>query len=154
MFLLSCVIVVLCVDPWFLYVPMINQDDKCLTLDKRLMITALCFRSVFDIIYVGKIIWEFIRHKKDLMSYFKFALIDILVILPIPEVRKTFLLPKLLSLIFFFLFLFFKFNYATSNSIIDSYMCVYIYYTMLSCLSIRYVDSFISISHSKRALGY
>jgi len=125
-FLLLCVIAVLCVDPWFLYLPVINQDDKCLTLDKRLMVIALCFRSVFDMIYVGKIILKYFSRtqeqtgpiKKDLRLYFEFA-IDILAILPIPEVKKTFLLPKLLSFPFLF-FYFFKFNYAMRNSIIDS----------------------------------
>jgi cyclic nucleotide gated channel len=115
MFLLSCMIAVLCVDPWFLYLPVINQDDKCLTLDKRLTVTALCLRWVIDMIYVGKIILQYFRRRPGqtgLVSYFEFA-IDILAVLPIPEVRKTFLLP-----IFFFFF--FKFNYAMRNSIIDS----------------------------------
>jgi cyclic nucleotide gated channel len=128
MFLLSCVIAVPCVDPWFLYLPVMIQDDKCLTLDKRLMVIALCFRSVFDMIYVRNIILGYfsLRHGRTvLVPYHRqprqkrnylildFA-IDILAILPIPKVRKTFLLPKL----FFFFFL--KFNYAMRNSIIDS----------------------------------
>ena len=102
-FLVSCGIAVLCVDPLFLYLPVINQDDKCLVLYRRLMITALGFRSVFDMIYVGNIIFGYFsrRHgrtgldpydrqprqiiKRYLRSYFA---IDILVILPIPQVIK------------------------------------------------------------------
>jgi len=115
-FLVSLGIAVLYVDPLFLYLPVINQDDKCLTLDKRLMITALCFRSVFDMIYVGNIILGYFSRKhgrtglvpydrqprqiikKYLKTYFA---IDILAILPIPQVRKTFLL---LNFYFYFYF--------------------------------------------------
>jgi hypothetical protein len=148
MFLLSCVIAVLCVDPWFLYLPVINQDDKCLTLDKRLMVTALCLRWVIDMVCVGIIIlgyssrkpgqigldqvdqkpWQ--KIKRCLKLNFTVA-IDILAILPIPEVRKTFLLP----ILFFFFFFFLKFNYAMRHRL------VVIYITVLSCLCIRYVDS-------------
>jgi cyclic nucleotide gated channel len=100
-FLVLCGIAILCVDPLFLYLPVINHDAKCLTLDRRLMITALGFRLFFDFIYVGNIIlgyfnrrhggtgldpydrqpWQII--KRYLRTYFT---IDILAILPIPQV--------------------------------------------------------------------
>ncbi|XP_062175135.1 cyclic nucleotide-gated ion channel 1-like isoform X1 [Alnus glutinosa] len=128
MFLLSYVITVLCVDPLFLYLPMINQNSKCLTLDKKLMVAALFFRSVFDMIYVGNIILGHFSSrqgrtgivdpyhqqprqiiKRYLRSYFA---IDILAILPIPQVlvpiiflkvtKSRFLnLRKLLNLLLF-----------------------------------------------------
>jgi len=109
MFVVSCVIAVLCVDPLFFYLPVINQDHKCLALDRRLKVTAICVRSVFDLIYLVNIILGFLCPYKDedasrrcertvsvtdarriamryLSSYFT---IDILAILPIPQVRET-----------------------------------------------------------------
>jgi cyclic nucleotide gated channel len=104
-FLVSCVIAVLYVDPLFLYLPVINQDHKCLFLDGKLKITAICFRSAFDLIYIAYIILGFrcaykdkeVSHisgrtvawkiiKEYLWSYN--FLVDILVILPIPQVIK------------------------------------------------------------------
>ena len=102
-FLVLCGIAVLYVDPLFMYLPVINQDGKCLTLDGRLMITAICLRSVFDMIYVVNIIFGYFSRrngrtglapydqqpqliiKRYLRTYF---LIDILAILPIPQVIK------------------------------------------------------------------
>jgi hypothetical protein len=105
-FLLSCVIAILCVDPLFLYFPVIGQNHKCLKFDIRLTVIALCFRSVFDMIYVRNIILEYFSHrhgrtglidpnhrqpwqiiKKNLRLYF---VNDILAILPFPQVRETF----------------------------------------------------------------
>ncbi|XP_059432634.1 cyclic nucleotide-gated ion channel 1-like [Corylus avellana] len=98
-FLVSCVIAILCVDPLFFYLPLIKQEGnmkKCLALDKRLMITAICLRSVFDLIYIGNIILGYCNRryeptrlaprqitKRYLRQNF---LIDIFAILPIPQV--------------------------------------------------------------------
>jgi cyclic nucleotide gated channel len=59
------VIAVVYVDPLFLYTPIINQEHKCLFLDKRLLIIAICFRSIFDLIYVAYIILGFRCAYKD-----------------------------------------------------------------------------------------
>jgi cyclic nucleotide gated channel len=111
---------VLCVDPLFLYLPVINQVDKCLKLDKRLMRTALCLRSFFDMIYIGNIILGYLSRrqgrtglnpddqqprqiiKRYLRSYFA---IDILALLPIPQVREIFRSASKLFFFFFFLLL-------------------------------------------------
>lgn len=109
-FLLSCLIAV-SVDPLFFYLPVINEDRKCLTLDNRLKITATCLRSVLDFISFADIILRFIcpftkedapdQHhgqtnlvkdawpiaKRYLFS--RYFLIDILAILPAPQVRDT-----------------------------------------------------------------
>ena len=84
-FLLSCVISVL-LDPLFFYLPVINEDKKCIGLDKKLWITAIVLRSVTDIIYLMHIILQF--RTGYLWPYF---LIDILAILPIPQVRERLL---------------------------------------------------------------
>jgi cyclic nucleotide gated channel len=98
-FLVLCGIGVLCVDPLFLYLPVINQDDKCLTLDRKLMITALCLRSVSDMIYVGNIILGYYNRRhgrtgsnpskpREIVEMYlrTYIAIDILALLPIPQV--------------------------------------------------------------------
>ena len=103
MFVLLCTIAV-SVDPLFFYLPVINEDNKCLALDDKLKITVICLRSVTDMFYVLNIILQFLCPvklartvivkdawpiaKRYLSSYF---LMDILTILPIPQVRETFL---------------------------------------------------------------
>ncbi|XP_040987634.1 cyclic nucleotide-gated ion channel 1-like [Juglans microcarpa x Juglans regia] len=106
-FLLSCLIAV-SVDPLFFYLPVINEHRRCLTLDSRLKITATCLRSVLDFISLSDIILRFIcpftnedspdqQHgqtnlikdawpiaKRYLFS--RYFLIDILAILPAPQV--------------------------------------------------------------------
>nr|POE80363.1 cyclic nucleotide-gated ion channel 1 [Quercus suber] len=98
MFVVSCTIAV-SVDPLFFYLPVIKEDNKCLALDDKLKITVICLRSVTDMIYVLNIILQFLCPvklartmiikdawpiaKRYLLSYF---LMDILAILPIPQV--------------------------------------------------------------------
>lgn len=49
LFFLSLLAVTL--DPFFFYVLMINDKDKCLKLDKKLGITAIVFRTFMDIVH-------------------------------------------------------------------------------------------------------
>nr|XP_023876994.1 cyclic nucleotide-gated ion channel 1-like isoform X3 [Quercus suber]POE80364.1 cyclic nucleotide-gated ion channel 1 [Quercus suber] len=102
MFVVSCTIAV-SVDPLFFYLPVIKEDNKCLALDDKLKITVICLRSVTDMIYVLNIILQFLCPvklartmiikdawpiaKRYLLSYF---LMDILAILPIPQVLGAF----------------------------------------------------------------
>ena len=131
MFIVSCVIAV-SLDPLFFYLHVINEDRKCLTLDRKLKIIAICLRSITDLIYLLNIILQFLCPyidevarkrgetkvimdawliaKRYLLSYF---LIDILAILPLPQVRETFLL--LNSFCVWFL----KFNFNCRNWIRD-----------------------------------
>lgn len=79
-------------DPLFLYVPIINEDIKCVMLDHRLKIAALVLRSYGDVRYVVRII---IRIKKGLQeshSLKKIAItiaMDTVSLLPIPQVRES-----------------------------------------------------------------
>ena len=109
----SCVIAI-AMDPLFFYVPVIDEDKKCIGLDKKLRTTALILRSVTDIIGVINIILQFHSGYKDEKSgdeindpwkiarryLWPYFLIDILVILPFPQVRESFL--QLLVFFFFF----------------------------------------------------
>ncbi|KAK7835762.1 cyclic nucleotide-gated ion channel 1, partial [Quercus suber] len=91
-------------DPLFFYLPVINEDKKCIELDERLWTRALFRRSFNDMIYLMHIILQFRTgfidkklHKlgrpalitdswkiarRYLWPYF---LLDLLVILPIPQ---------------------------------------------------------------------
>ena len=120
MFVLVGVIVVLCVDPLFFYLPVINKNSQCIKLDDRLKIAATYLRLFFDTIFLANMIFRFLFHhksnldenhatpefKKKCFRYLDLV-IDILALLPIPQARKTFLL----------LFIYF----------IHFHVCVYIY---------------------------
>ena len=106
-FVLSCVIAV-SLDPLFFYLPVIIEEKMCIGLDKKLWTTAIVLRSMNDVIYLMHIILQFrtgfmdenlLKSGKEpvntdarkiaqryLWPYFLF---DILVILPIPQVRET-----------------------------------------------------------------
>ncbi|KAK9905198.1 hypothetical protein M0R45_000394 [Rubus argutus] len=79
-------------DPLFLYVPLINEETKCVMLDNRLKIAAIVLRSCGDLRYVQRI---YVRIKDGLQSHSlkKIAMrvaIDIVSILPVPQVREGF----------------------------------------------------------------
>ncbi|OMO99631.1 hypothetical protein CCACVL1_03700 [Corchorus capsularis] len=102
-FVLSCIIAV-SIDPLFFYIPIINDDKKCLALDEKMETTASVLRSFTDIFYIIHIIFQFRTGfiapssrvfgrgvlvedsweiaKRYLQSYF---LIDILAVLPLPQ---------------------------------------------------------------------
>ena len=97
------------VDPLFFYFPVIKDKEKCLGVDNKLAIIAFVLRSLFDAFYVLHIIFQFRTGfiapssqvfgrgemisdpvaiaKRYLSTYF---LIDILSILPFPQVCRTF----------------------------------------------------------------
>ena len=97
---LVCVFSVL-LDPLFFYLPLINESKKCIGLDKKLWTTALVLRSVTDFFHLMHTCFRIrTRYKEEeppktfkeswkrFWPYFLF-LIDILVILPVPQVRET-----------------------------------------------------------------
>ena len=118
-FVLLCVIAV-SLDPLFFYVPVIDDEKKCLSLDNKMEITATVLRSFSDIFYIIHMFFQFRTGfiapssrvfgrgvlvedswaiaKRYLSSYF---LIDILAVLPLPQAWK-FLFNLLDSLIFIF----------------------------------------------------
>ncbi|KAK4352928.1 hypothetical protein RND71_028446 [Anisodus tanguticus] len=57
-FVLVCVIAV-SLDPLFFYIPVIDNEEKCLDLDKMLKITACVLRSITDLFYIFHIILQF-----------------------------------------------------------------------------------------------
>ncbi|XP_021831118.1 cyclic nucleotide-gated ion channel 1-like, partial [Prunus avium] len=113
-FVASCLIAVL-LDPLFLYVPMMKNDIKCLLSDRNLKIAALLLRSLTDLFYILDIIFQIYtsdkyshlmrvydtrRYRSRIRFWRKYGvptiakiilgsynvLIDILAILPLPQV--------------------------------------------------------------------
>lgn len=112
-FVLSCVIAV-SIDPLFFYIPVIDDNKKCLDMDKKLEIISSVLRSFTDVFYVLHIIFQFRTGfiapssrvfgrgvlvedakaiaKRYLSSYFW---IDILAVLPLPQVAILIIIPKM-----------------------------------------------------------
>ncbi|KAK6135349.1 hypothetical protein DH2020_030909 [Rehmannia glutinosa] len=112
-FVLSCMIAV-SLDPLFFYIPIINDEKKCLDLDGKLELAASILRSFTDIFYLIHIIFQFRTGfiapssrvfgrgvlvqdswaiaKRYLSSYF---IIDILAVLPLPQIVILIIIPKL-----------------------------------------------------------
>uniref|UniRef100_A0A803PJP9 Ion transport domain-containing protein n=1 Tax=Cannabis sativa TaxID=3483 RepID=A0A803PJP9_CANSA len=93
-FLASCLIGV-SIDPLFLYVPIVDDNRKCLKRDYNMEIIALVLRSVTDLFYVFHVCFRLhnaLKMSKELhVSIFTnfpwfHLLIDILSILPLPQV--------------------------------------------------------------------
>uniref|UniRef100_A0A0D3GHC9 Cyclic nucleotide-binding domain-containing protein n=1 Tax=Oryza barthii TaxID=65489 RepID=A0A0D3GHC9_9ORYZ len=114
-FVLSCIFAV-SVDPLFFYIPVINENNTCWYLDKKLEITASVLRFFTDIFYILHIIFQFRTGyiasspttfdrgvlvedryaiaKRYLSTYF---LIDVFAVLPLPQVVILVVLPNLRS---------------------------------------------------------
>ncbi|KAF3946199.1 hypothetical protein CMV_027507 [Castanea mollissima] len=112
-FMLSCVIS-MALDPLFFYIPVIHDKDKCLDSDLTLAKIACALRSLFDAFYVLHIIFRFHTAfiapssqvfgrgemitdpvaiaKRYLSTYF---LIDMLSILPLPQVLVFITIPSI-----------------------------------------------------------
>ncbi|KAL0373804.1 UNVERIFIED_CONTAM: putative cyclic nucleotide-gated ion channel 10 [Sesamum radiatum] len=100
-------------DPLFFYTPVVDAKNFCLSLDENLEITACVLRSFIDIFYVFHIVLQFhtgyiapssrvfgrgelIEDRRDiakryLSSYF---IVDILSILPLPQVVILIVIPS------------------------------------------------------------
>ncbi|XP_050384865.1 cyclic nucleotide-gated ion channel 1 isoform X2 [Argentina anserina] len=110
-FVISCVIAV-SLDPLFLYTSVVDGTKKCLGLDKDLQIVSCVLRSFTDVFHILHIIFQFRTGfiapssrvfgrgelnddpvaiaKRYLCSYF---IIDVLAILPLPQVVVFFIVP-------------------------------------------------------------
>ena len=107
-FLLVCVIAV-SLDPLFFYIPTVNDDDKCLKMDKKLISSALVLRSLTDMVYLIDVgfnmvkAYESLKREESLVGKrgqlvktalavaprlsWSLVVVDLLSILPIPQVR-------------------------------------------------------------------
>lgn len=105
LFVTSCILAV-SVDPLFLYLPFVDDKDKCIGIDRRLAIIATTLRTVIDVFYLFHMALRFRTAfvapssrvfgrgelvidpaqiaKRYLMQY---LIIDFLSVLPLPQVR-------------------------------------------------------------------
>ncbi|KAA3462279.1 cyclic nucleotide-gated ion channel 1-like isoform X2 [Gossypium australe] len=103
MFLLSCAIA-LAIDPLFFYIPVVKGNLKCLDLDNKLGVVASVLRTLIDAFYAIHIVFQFrtafiapssrVFGRGELIEdpwaiakryLFKNFFIDILAILPLPQ---------------------------------------------------------------------
>lgn len=106
-FLFACVLA-LAIDPLFFYIPVVDSSRHCLTLDSKLEIAASLLRTLIDAFYIIHIVFQFRTAYiapssrvfgrgelvddvkaialKYLSSYF---IIDVLSILPLPQVNES-----------------------------------------------------------------
>ncbi|XP_041015011.1 cyclic nucleotide-gated ion channel 1-like [Juglans microcarpa x Juglans regia] len=84
-FLVVCVVAV-AVDPLFFYLPVINESTKCITIDKTLEIIAICVRSFLDLVALGDLVARSIASSVDDCYSRSDYVINILSILPVPQV--------------------------------------------------------------------
>lgn len=77
-------------DTLLLFIPVINENKKCVTIENKVKIIALVLRSITDIFFLKHILYQvlvtFGRPKNSLACYFN-ILIDTLAIVPLPQVR-------------------------------------------------------------------
>lgn len=98
------------IDPLFFYIPVIDGENKCLDLDKKLETTACVLRTFIDVFYILRIIFQFLTGfippstrvfgrgelvedpvsiaRRYMTSNF---IVDVLSILPLPQVIFPFL---------------------------------------------------------------
>ncbi|KAK4354015.1 hypothetical protein RND71_026209 [Anisodus tanguticus] len=97
----------------FFYIPIIDNENKCLDLDKTLKITACVLRSITDLFYIFHIILQFRTGfiapssrvfgrgeliedstaiaKRYLLSYF---IVEVVAVLPLPQIVILIITPK------------------------------------------------------------
>ncbi|XP_019191070.1 PREDICTED: cyclic nucleotide-gated ion channel 1-like [Ipomoea nil] len=111
-FVIACILAAT-VDPLFFYIPVVDDQNKCLGLDRTLEITACILRSVFDFFYIFHIILQFrtgfvppssrVFGRGDLIVdpsaiakryFFSYFFIDILAVLPLPQVVLFMMIPR------------------------------------------------------------
>ncbi|XVF48408.1 hypothetical protein PTKIN_Ptkin03bG0187600 [Pterospermum kingtungense] len=104
LFFVSCILAV-SVDPLFFYLPVINDSENCLTIDKGLAITATTLRTIIDAFYLMRMALQFrtayiapssrvfgrgelvIDPAQIAKRYLqRFFIIDFLAVLPIPQI--------------------------------------------------------------------
>ncbi|VVA11264.1 PREDICTED: cyclic [Prunus dulcis] len=110
-------VVSLSLDPLFCYLLIVNDENKCLRLDTRLGNIAILLRSVIDFFHLFRIIFQFrasitiitpsqasgtgrnesVTEPPALVGTYLLLwfLLDILVILPLPQVVVFFIIPRL-----------------------------------------------------------
>ncbi|XP_042985890.1 probable cyclic nucleotide-gated ion channel 10 isoform X7 [Carya illinoinensis] len=85
--LVVCVVAV-AVDPLFLYIPVINEATKCITIDNTLLVIAICVRSFLDLVAC----WDFLAGPIARSGYYNWVdrINNTLSILPVAQALGAF----------------------------------------------------------------
>lgn len=78
-------------DPLFLYIPLIDENTKCLMLDNGLKKIALILRTITDFRYILRIFRTIkggFQESSKIMKIVMNLVIDVVAVLPIPQVRE------------------------------------------------------------------
>ncbi|KAG5543279.1 hypothetical protein RHGRI_016126 [Rhododendron griersonianum] len=84
------------------YIPVIDDDKKCLGLDENLQTAAIVWRTIFDVFYIIHMIFQF-RTRFNVPSASEIALryscwdflMDVLAVLPLPQVFFLSIIPRM-----------------------------------------------------------
>ena len=85
-------------DPLFFYVPVIKEDKKCIGLNKVLWTIVIVLRSVTDVVYLVHFVVKSYKKRGSKANttcrekgrrHLWSIMFNVLVILPIPQVRET-----------------------------------------------------------------
>lgn len=115
-FVISCLVAIF-VDPLFFFLLSVLQDSKCIVIDEAVTTTMVVFRSITDVIYLLHMLLQFrlayvapesmvvgagdlVDHPKKIAIHYLtgFFLIDLLAVLPVPQVIILSVLPKSLGI--------------------------------------------------------
>lgn len=92
------------IDPLFFYIPVVNDNKKCIRLDYKLAVTATGLRSLFDFLYIFYITPQLLadlvatvnaKHEannslKSLMKFWLGSLfVDLPAVFPLPQVMHA-----------------------------------------------------------------
>ncbi|XP_057952112.1 probable cyclic nucleotide-gated ion channel 20, chloroplastic isoform X2 [Malania oleifera] len=114
-FVISCLVAIF-VDPLFFFLLSVQQDNKCIVIDWPMATTMVVFRSLTDFIYFLHMLLQFrlayvapesrvvgagelVDHpKKIALNYLTgYFLLDLFVVLPLPQIMILLVLPKFLG---------------------------------------------------------
>lgn len=90
MFFISDIVGV-ALDALFLYIPVVNEDIKCLVLDNTLKMVVIILRSLSDLRFLPRICHTIRAGFRDRSRKQQIAIrlaIEIVAVLPLPQVRK------------------------------------------------------------------
>ncbi|XP_013626707.1 PREDICTED: probable cyclic nucleotide-gated ion channel 12 [Brassica oleracea var. oleracea] len=107
--LIVCV-VALGIDPLYLFVPVVDSPKFCFTFDKKLATGVSVLRTFIDVFYVVHIILNFMRYsngelnlhakpKRETYYFISYTIVDILSVLPMPQVLVLTLMRRSDSLV-------------------------------------------------------
>ncbi|CAI9102254.1 OLC1v1000495C1 [Oldenlandia corymbosa var. corymbosa] len=93
-------VIALFLDPLFSYIHVIDNNRKCIDLDKKLMIVICVLRSFVDLVYMFHIFWKFhigytIAASSSKLYLVASFMLDILSALPVPQVVIFIIAPRL-----------------------------------------------------------